>query len=318
MYSYTEYENMLKQFPKTEFKPEKDDCTKDDVDVLYLVKDTDTNKYSITFEPSNNKILESFVVSRRCVSTNEHLDILNKILSNFAENDEHKHYGFFTICQRCCVPYWFYPFGDNDSEARVNLRKYLANDDDWILTINDDVHKELPPIESLKNFHKLLHWKHARYTCVIGNFIVPMRAESDYETFALKWIEHRIIFENSNYIPDEVLHSLDNSNLCSMSHTFIDAIYSARAYNPLRIEAVCELFKSYIPNHLEDLKKNDINNRTAVQYFNAWYPIHDFRGEEIKWEDKTIEIYGGKKLPYGKWIESIKILFNQITSSESS
>lgn len=289
-------------YPKVEFNQKDDDYLKDDVDVLWLVKDLNNNEYHITPYTNlinNGKILESFVVCRKCVNTLKHLSLLNEILSKFNNDDDEKSYGFIKICQNCCIPYAGYPF---DFKASGSFYKYLTNDEE---------EPNLPLLSDLKNFKKLVHWKYVYHVSEYeANCYGARHFQSWYETFATKWIEYRIALRGSVYLPYEVLSSLNESKVCSMAHAFIEGFRIARSFDAIRCQCVYELFKQWISDHKNELQQVDVNNKTPLAAFNTWYPTHDYQGNEVDYTKITAESIDGRIVEFGKIILAMKELMH--------
>ena len=249
----------------------------DNVKLIYLMADGNDNSdnkpnYISTYEPEVEVKRGYHVIETMIVDSNAsaRYDIPGEI--NKALNKCRKHRAAvaeFMIITQHSHPYWEFPFQDK----RYGIESYLRG-------APEDA--QLPLLSDMKNFSITRYWKHTEYHYPYGPN--DGRRRYEYETFADQWILWRMGACGDSYLPYEVLHSLDNSTLCTMTHAFVEAFRCVRCDCDVggRLRALIEDVKQWIHEHPEELTTRDINNETPLEKFNWTYlEVDRFEGKPI-------------------------------------
>ena len=226
--------------------------------------------YISTYDPEERKdtfhVIETMIVDSKAA---ERYDIPGEINKELAIcRKTRAAVASFMVIAQYSLPYWEFPFQDK----RYGIESYLRGDT-WFegMTVND---VKLPLLSELKNFNIAKNWKHTEYHYLSRDSGVR---RYEYETFADQWIFWRMGACGDSYLPYEVLHSLDNSCLCTMTHAFVEGFRCIRcdADVELRLRSLIDDAKQWIHDHPEELKTKDINNETPLEKFNHTYPEVD-------------------------------------------
>ena len=173
---------------------------------------------------------------------------------------------FIRLCEQT-NPYHQYPFYNGVGEyvlGNYNETEYM------------------PSLNELMDYKMLLHWKFVYFVSDDEAKEIGARySRTWYQTFLSEWLIERVAYRGDVYVPYEVLHSLDNSIVSTVAHAFVDAFRTVYTLGDVpnsekvikgRLKYLMEVFKFYISDNKELLKKKDIAGETALEVFNRYYP----------------------------------------------
>ena len=254
---------IIKQYPRTyeeyleRLKQSKDapDWFSETSLVIFLLKTDDG--YDISPERDGHQVLESFLICKKYFGEIDKVKDLLKI----CRTEKAVIKMFLRMCQKLLIPYHNYPF-------YFGLDKYLL----------DPTSSNFLPLSSMFNYPDYLHWKHV---WLDHRSAEEREKHGDvnmtyYETFATEWFKYRTA-AGDPYLPYEVLNSLQNSSMTTMTHCFVEAfgiIRSVRMFDEhmkAKLKMIVEYAKDWISAHPEELKRKDIADRTPLEKFNLQF-----------------------------------------------
>lgn len=237
--------------------------------LIYLTID-DNGKYEATYEPKN-KVLEMMVINKSYIPDPSSLPKLLTQRLNMHKTDKFAIREFILIVQHH-LPYSEYPFAN----FRYGIEPYLRGDFRCA---------ELPLLSDMPYFNVCKRWKHLEY-----HYLSRDTADKRYfyETFVDKWIYFRIAAAGDTYLPYEVLHSLDDSGVCTMTHAFVEGFRCCRCDCDVggRLQFIAEQARLWIGDHLDELDTKDVNGETPLEFFNYYYPEFETDGTPILNQDE--------------------------------
>ena len=227
--------------------------------VAYLVRTNESNHpIQVLLEPPANEddIIETFVIdTERLIPIDQ--EKFNEVVSR-GKTDGTKALLFCRWCEHNQTT--SFPFHWN-----VGISGYLLHDYDKTHVFST--------LEDLQSFKIMKHWKS------ISSIYHNDKYIHAYETFAGEWIETRNACNGDSYLPYEVLHSLDHSHICTITHHFAEKFHYC---NPTA-SFIVELARQWVKDHPEQLNQKDINNMRPIDIFNEIHkPCDDHFIEENK------------------------------------
>lgn len=240
-----------------------------DLSVLYLLHDGTTYKPSYEILPKH-KVIESFVVESNRIDFDEIYKSTNICKTHKAADKM-----FIKCCQH--HNYFGYPF-------YYGIDKYLEGDTKV---------SNLPAPNELPNIDKLLHWKRVNYSTHEMHLNEPLSRYNiiQIETFASEWINYRVInLDDTNEIPESIIHSLDDSILTSFAHCLVESFFFAwhveESFRSYTMKRIFNVTRKYLNKN--DLTRIDANKLTPLELFNVYFPFVQYE-HEVKQKPEWIE-----------------------------
>ena len=154
-----------------------------------------------------------------------------------AKTNRYKVIEFCRGCKRTFCPTSYFPF-------------QIYRGIEYYLEINKD-----KPFHSIPYINLMLNWKEVEHVWDDDIQIYP------YEVFASEWINFRTHKYKENTIPYEILHSLDNSNICKLSHCFVNTFNEFDE----NVSVILDYAEKWVFKHPEELEFRDINGKTPLE-----------------------------------------------------